>query len=66
MKMLRAPPAAEVWIEVDESELQEPWMQEGFKMPIETKDGKKAYWWRVQGCWILVLPKTAAHQEASP
>lgn len=66
MKMLRAPPTAEVWIEVDESELEEPWMQEGFKMPFETREGKKVYWWRVQGCWILILPKTTTLQEASP
>ena len=63
MKILRTPPDIDMMIEVEDADLEEPWMKQGLKIPFEFNNGKKAYYWRVGGSWILLILKPAKPGE---
>ena len=64
MKILQNP-NPEVIIQASESDLNEAWMKQGLKIPFKTKNGEIGYWWRVEGCWIMILSEKHMHAKDS-
>jgi hypothetical protein len=57
MKMKQMPTHVSAWLEVTPDEFQELEHMEGLMLRVETGNSVPAYYWRVQGTWILLTVK---------
>ena len=50
-------PNSDVLLEVTPAELKELKSKGGLMLSVETKSGTVSFFWRVQGCWIVLVVK---------
>jgi len=64
MKLLQTPPSVDVMLEVTAEEAKRLEERDGLMFRVETKSGKQAYYWRIQGMWALVTVKEAKEADS--
>jgi hypothetical protein len=66
MKLKQPPLDVSAWLEVTPEELQELERMGGFMLRVETRTDDPAYYWRIQGTWILLTVKESRRETTAP
>jgi len=65
MKLKRTPSDISAWLEVTPEELHELEQMGGLILKVEAGRGGPAYYWHIQGTWILLTVKESKSRTAA-